>query len=241
MRRPSGVARGPSWGRTYNAATMTVPLATLRRLNQLVWLHDAMALPDTAPVHPVRPFDASAALDVARGERRNFWHADEAQAWLRFWRHDVDAMMALRGALRRTEPSAAVFLWSDEEVIAKVGDRLARSALVAIEGAQPPRPLVLPTAPAPPAAPEPPAVPVSQILAGIPVPPPPLLPLLEEVQIEGAEVLPEIEQSLEQVDLTMAAIKVAPVSLEPTPSKVPDIGTAMKEAGDSVTSTLDKL
>jgi hypothetical protein len=83
-------------------------------------------------------------------------------------------------------------------------------------------------------------VPVSQILAA-PVPPPPLLPVLEEVQMEGAEVLPEIEQSLEQVDITIGEIKVAPVSLEPTPSKVPAIGTAMTEAGADVTSTLDKL
>src|SRR5258706_380723 len=80
-----------------------------------------------------------------------------------------------------------------------------------------------------------------QRLAAAPVPRPPLLPVLEEVQIEGAEVLPEIEQSLEQVELTIGEIKVAPVSLEPTPSKVPAIETAMTEAGASVTSELDKL
>jgi len=70
---------------------------------------------------------------------------------------------------------------------------------------------------------------------------PPLLPLLEEVQIEGAEVLPEIMQTLEQIDLTMAGIDLAAVSLEPAPSGVPAIGSAMQQASGSVTSTLDSM
>ena len=78
--------------------------------------------------------------------------------------------------------------------------------------------------------------------ATIPVPAePPLLPLLEEVQIEGAEVLPEIMQTLEQIDLTMAGIDLAAVSLEPAPSGVPAIGSAMQQASGSVTSTLDSM
>jgi hypothetical protein len=74
-----------------------------------------------------------------------------------------------------------------------------------------------------------------------PLPVPPLLPVLEELQIEGAEVLPEIEQTLEQIDLTMGSIDLAGVSLEPTPSKVPQIETAMTAATASVTKTLDEL
>jgi hypothetical protein len=61
------------------------------------------------------------------------------------------------------------------------------------------------------------------------------------VQIEGADVLPEIEQSLEQVEVTLGEIKLAPISLEPTPSKVPAIEEAMTQAGASVTDTLGKL
>ena len=59
--------------------------------------------------------------------------------------------------------------------------------------------------------------------------------LLEEVQIEGAEVLPEIEQSLEQVDITIGEINLAPVSLEPTPSKVPAISEKMGETAHAAT------
>ena len=222
---------------------MSVPLATLRRHSQLVWLHEPMGLPPpgTPPSRPADAFSASTPLDVTRGRRRTFWHADEARDWLGFWKSDSAGMMALRVALQKSGPSAPVYSWSDEQVIAKLASGLARGAVVATESALPPAPAVLPKAPAPPAVPEPPAVPVSQILAGMPVPPPPLLPVLEEVQIEGADVLPEIEQSLEQVELTIGEITVAPVSLEPTPSKVPGIETAMTEAGASVTSELDKL
>jgi hypothetical protein len=226
-------------------AAMSVPLATLRRHGQLVWLHDPMGLPPSAPPAPSGKapiaFDPATQLDVRRGRRLSFWRPDEAEAYLRFWKGDVAAVMALRGALQKGEPSAPVFSWSDDQVLAKLGERLARGAVIITESARPPPPVVLPTAPAPPAVVEPPAVPVSQVLAAVPVPPPPLLPVLEEVQIEGADVLPEIEQSLEQVEVTIGELKVAPVSLEPTPSKVPGIETAMTDAGASVTSTLDKL
>ena len=224
---------------------MSVPLATLRRHGQLVWLHDPMGLPPPAPPKPpgkaVIAFSPATQLDPSHGRRVSFLRADEAQAWLRFWKSDVGAVMSLRAALQKLEPSAPVFSWSDDQVLAKLGERLSRGAIVATEAAREQVPALLPTAPAPPAVVEPPAVPVSRILSGVAVPPPPLLPVLEEVQIEGAEVLPEIEQSLEQVDLTIGEIKLAPVSLEPTPSKVPGIETAMTEAGASVTSTLDKL
>jgi hypothetical protein len=189
---------------------------------------------------PPAQFAPSEQLDVHRGRRLAFGRADEAASYLRHWKSDVGAVMALRGALQRLEPSAPVFSWSDDQVLDKLASRIAQGAVVATESARPPALPVMPSAPAAPAVVEPPAVPVSRILA-TPAPPPPLLPLLEEVQIEGADVLPEIEQSLEQVDLTIGEIKVAPVSLEPTPSKVPAIETAMTEAGASVTSSLDKL
>ena len=64
---------------------------------------------------------------------------------------------------------------------------------------------------------------------------------LEVVQIEGAEVLPEVMQTLEQLDLTMAQIDVATVSLEPAPSGVPAINTKLTSASGSITSTLDNL
>ena len=72
-------------------------------------------------------------------------------------------------------------------------------------------------------------------------PVPPLLPVVEEVQIEGAEVLPEIDQTLEQIELTMASIAEVTVSLEPVPLKVPLIQKSMNDASAAVDKTLGDL
>ena len=221
---------------------MSVPLATLRRNGRLVWLHDALDLPppfalERPPSGGVTP---GSQLDVRRGRRLGFGDAGQAADWLRFWLGDVGAVMALRQALQRCDPASSVYAASDDDVMQLLGARVAHGAVVAVQSAEPQMRSVLPAAPAAAAVVEPPAVPLSQLLA-----PPkvevPLLPLLEEVQIEGAEVLPEIEQSLEQVEITIGEINAAPVSLEPTPSKVPAITAAMTEASTSVTGALDAL
>ncbi len=69
----------------------------------------------------------------------------------------------------------------------------------------------------------------------------PLLSQLEEVQIEGAEVLPEITQTLEQINLSIDNIDLAAVSLKPAPSGIPAIGTEMQQASSAATSTLESL
>lgn len=220
---------------------MTVPLATLRRGGQLIWLHDVLARPARpGPPAPAPAAAGAAVFDPRRGQPRMFMQAGQAEDWLRFWQGDVAAIGMLRQLMQRLEPGAVLVDSDDAELLRLLARHIAGGALAVSES---PRPGVLPILPAAPAAPavaEPPAVPISQVLAP-PVPPPPLLPLLEEVRIEGAEVLPEIEQSLEQVNLSIGEIELAPVSLEPTPSKVPAIQDAMKQAGDDVTGILDEL
>ncbi|MDP4922529.1 MAG: hypothetical protein NWR15_03375 [Limnohabitans sp.] len=80
-------------------------------------------------------------------------------------------------------------------------------------------------------------------LTDVPVVPqlPPLLDVLEDVQIEGAEVLPEVQQSLEQISATLGSVQGASGSMAPAPSKVPDVKTAMDSTSADVTSILDKL
>ena len=80
-------------------------------------------------------------------------------------------------------------------------------------------------------------------LTDVPVVPqlPPLLDVLEDVQIEGAEVLPEVQQSLEQISATLGSVQEASGSMAPAPSKVPDVKTAMDSTSADVTSILDKL
>ena len=206
---------------------MSLPLATLQRQSRTVWLQD--------------PFSA---LPSSRSPALPFGRADEADAYLSFWTSDAGALSALRYALYRCEHSPTVFSLSDRQVIQALAGKLARGTLLLTEGNAAESsaggggwPLV-PAAEA--------VMPASSTLINLnklpdKPPVPPLLPLLEELQIEGAEVLPEIEQTLEQIDLTMGSIDLAGVSLEPTPSKVPLIETAMTDASSSVTRTLDDL
>lgn len=204
---------------------MSVPLATLQRQSNPVWLYDAFSsLPGTPAGTPLV-----------------FERAEHAADYLRFWSTDPAALTALRYALYRCEHSPSVFAMPDAQVLQALAARLARGTLVLRDRQASAGTGGWPLVPATEAA-----VPASSTLINLNTLPdrpavPPLLPLLEEVQIEGAEVLPEIEQTLEQIDLTMGSIDLAGVSLEPTPSKVPLIETAMTDASTSVTKTLDDL
>ena len=82
-----------------------------------------------------------------------------------------------------------------------------------------------------------------QSLSDVPVVPtlPPLLDVLEEVQIEGAEVLPEVQQSLAQISATLNSVKGASGSMAPVPDKVPDVKTVMDSTSAEISQTLDKL
>ena len=196
--------------------------------------------PSSAPTPTPAPTSETPAsvFDVTKAKRRDFWRADDAVQYLRYWRHDAAACRELRTVLQRLEPSTWVFAHTDDRVIQALGTAIAQGLVVVSESAQPAPAAGLPGVPAPPAAP---AAPLALTVAPIKPPVLPLLPILEEVQIEGAEVLPEIMQSLEQIDLTLGEIKIAPLSLAPTPSKIPEIESAMSAASGSVTKTLDGL
>ena len=81
------------------------------------------------------------------------------------------------------------------------------------------------------------------VLSNVPVVPqlPPLLDVLEDVQIEGADVLPEVDQSLAQISITLDSMQSAEGSIQPAPNKVPDVKTAMDSISTDVSSTLGKL
>ena len=198
----------------------------------------------TAQARAVTEGREDPAEDDQLARRTRFWRQDDAERYLHFWRGDADAMRTLRFALHRSTQGSALFARDNEHVLRLLASQLARGALLLTENQLPPAPAmprVLPKpATATPAADVPAA---AALLATEPIPLPvlPLLPILEEVQIEGADVLPEIMQSLEQIDLAIGEINTASVSLEPTPSKIPDIQKATADATASVTATIDAL
>lgn len=156
----------------------------------------------------------------------------------------VSPAMALRIAVYQAQPSPLVMSMSDQEIMHYLAEKLVQGKLVLSgnnDGAWP-LPDAAADASAAAAAPAADTAPVVN-LNTLPDPAevPPLLPVLEEVQIEGAEVLPEVEQTLEQIDLTIGTIDTASVSLAPAPTKVQLVNTAMTDASAAVSKTLDEL
>lgn len=171
--------------------------------------------------------------------------SDAASAQALLSQGGVNVAAAFRVALYGCEQDASTLALSDPEVLQLLADKLSSGALVLTAQGLTSNTGGWPTVRAQASAAGA-ALAVSTTVVNLNalpaiVPVLPLLPLLEELQIEGAEVLPEITQSLEQIDLTLGAINLAGISLEPTPSKVPQINTVMTDASQSVTKTLDDL
>lgn len=207
---------------------MTVPLASLRRVAINVRLDDSFAL-------------TQQALDT--GSRVMFRRVDDAEAYLRYWAGESGAMVDLRRVLWRREPGAAPTTFSNQRVLRALAGLIVNGTLVVTEDrVDVPRAAgqssvsAAATATAPAAA----SIPISPVTPP-PVPAVPVLAALDDVQIEGAQVLPEVLQTMEQIDLTMTQVNLATASLEPTPSGVPAIGAAMQDASGSITSTLAAL
>jgi hypothetical protein len=204
------------------------PLATLSRGTVAVRLHERFA-----------------QMDIG-SPRRVFRHQHDAETFLRSWMREPGAMMDLRRVLARSDRSATLHRLSDDDVIRALSTALVSGAIVISEGASHPlpNPLLAPEA----ATVEPPTVPLNP---GVDMPlapalvldalPEDVLDLLEEVQIEGAQVLPEIWETLEQIHLTMEKLNLMSVSLAPTPSGVPAISAAMSSASDSIAAELAAL
>jgi hypothetical protein len=178
--------------------------------------------------------------------RRQFRHLDDAESFLRSWKGRPGAMADFRLALSRCDRGASLFRLSDDEVVGALAAALVMGSIVATESRIPAAPPGL-FGKTPPAAEDAPAATPAALAAATPPvlvldpPPLPLLAALETVQIEGAQVMPEVWQTMEQINLTMGQLNLATVSLEPTPSGVPGISSAMTEASGSVTATLDSL
>jgi len=188
-----------------------------------------------------RDFDKQVEIRSTRDGLIRYHRHAEAVDYLHRHREQPGLTAALRQALAE-HTRIDVGRLSDKAVIEEVERRLLNGSLQLMELFAP-MPKGRTTTPEEAQEEEPAAVSAAAVLAAATQVPaaPPLLPLLEEVQIEGAEVLPEIMQTLEQIDLTMAKIDLANVSLEPTPSGVPAIGSAMQQASSSVTTSLGEM
>ena len=164
----------------------------------------------------------------------------------------VTPAMALRIALYNAQPSPNIIALSDQEVMQRLAEKLLNGSLVlssSRSGGWPSSAASSGSSSASAAATT--AAATASTIASAPVvnlnslPDPPavvpLLPVLEEVQMEGATVLPEVDQTMEQIDAAMGSMDQANASLQPAPSKVQQINEALTNASGSVTQALDKL
>jgi hypothetical protein len=171
--------------------------------------------------------------------RIDFHARIDAVLYLRFWKRDAGAMAALRSVLSRQRQGPIARL-SDDDVIEALAVHLAHGVLVGgVErGAIQPKPA---PGTAPVTGTQSPEAQQGATEVVSPAAPRSILPQLEIVQIEGAAVLPEVLETLEQLDLTLGKVQIATVSLEPTPSGVAAIQSELGKASGSISTTLDDL
>jgi hypothetical protein len=204
---------------------MSIPLATLRRGSALVAFH-RWPVPEAA----------------------RFRRVDEAVLFLRPWARDAAAMSTLRIVLREALRSGPLFTLDDDRILdvlaACLADGTVSVAAAEMPPAEGPGDVVSAfqaAAAPPPPPPPPPATPLPIATPAGLEPPSDILEALEEVQIEGAEVRPEIEQALAEIDVSLGNVQLASVSLAPTPTKVDAITTEMSEVSAGAVQTLDEL
>lgn len=210
---------------------MLHPLASLWRHSSRVTFYESGGQAGQAAQH---------GSGRMQGARRRFSSSDDAHTYLRYWLGEPAARAELKWILQRSGPSLATAQAGADGWLHALAGRLLSGAVIVLEElsrqAQPGRLVVPGSAGAAalsslPALSEAPAIPVVANL----------LPALEDIRIEGAEVLPELNQALAQVDATIATVGSASLSLELAPSKVAAIKTALTDATSRTTSTLGAL
>jgi hypothetical protein len=178
----------------------------------------------------------------AMGSPRRFVSSDDAYSYLRYWAGEPAARAELRWILQRSGPSLVTAHGGIDGWLHALAGRLMTGAVVVLEElsrqAMPGRLAAPPGAAMSAAALS--ALPALSTLPQIPAIED-LLPVLEDIRIEGAEVLPELEQSLEQITVSIASVTAASVSLDPAPDKVGAIEVALADATSRTTDALGAL
>ncbi len=217
---------------------MLYPLASLWRNSARVTFYESGGQAGQALFQQTGPTGQAHVM----GSRRQFSSADDAFFYLRYWMGEPAARAELRWILQRSGPSLASANSGVDGWLHALAGCLLSGAIIAMEEARhfaSPGRLVAPPAAAMAAA----AVASLPALSEIPSIPAvvDLLPILEDVRIEGCEVLPELNQSIEQVNAAIAQISAASLSLDPAPDKIAAIVSAITAASTKATTALGEL
>lgn len=215
---------------------MLQPLISLWRHNAKVTFFDAAGAQET-----IEPDFSGLAFGSPIGMRRMFSHVHEAMAYLRFWMGEPGALSELRWVLQKTGPSVSGSRGGAEQWLQSLATRLQSGAVVVIEETV--RRQFLGRMVAPPSAGGFSSLASLADLASLPSLPllSMVLPDLSSLQVEGAQVLPEINDSIRQVSAATATVGNFSISLSPAPSKVADITSSMRTRAARVDSALSAM
>ncbi len=204
---------------------MLHPLVSLWRHNCRATFYEGGALPADA----FRSQTPGASIPIPSGLRRRFGSFEEALHYVRFWLGDRSAQSELRWMLSRTTGSGSSAQRPLADWMNALARGLATGTLVVVEESSR---LAGPSQIFAPKKSKTSALSKLPTLASMPTVPKlaALLPSLQAVQIEGAEVMPEIEQTLAQTRASIAAVQGASASLTPAPANIADIQGAMNAA-----------
>ena len=167
--------------------------------------------------------------DCSLSVRRRFRGQDEAVTYLRYWAGDSTAQADLRWIAQRLGASVAGGRQGPTPWLEPLAGLLVAGTLLVCEEtarrAMPGRLVPPPSAGAAASS----ALGSMAPLNSLPNTPeiPNLLPVLEDINVEGAEVLPELDQAMVQVKTTIASVNTAAKSLDPVETKVKEIQDAM--------------
>jgi hypothetical protein len=212
---------------------MLHPLATLWRHSCRVTFFES-----GGALHCQLPEVGAGALSV----RRRFRGQDEAVTYLRYWAGDSTAQADLRWIVQRLGASVAGSRQGPTPWLEPLAGLMVAGTLLVFEEtarrAMPGRLVPPPSADAGASA----ALGSMAPLSSLPKTPavPNLLPVLEDINVEGAEVLPELDQAMVQVKTTIASVSTAAKSLDPVDTKVKEIQDAMDIAAAKSAQGLNK-
>jgi hypothetical protein len=215
---------------------MLQPLISLWRHHARVTFYDAPSAKDAAES------DLSGlTFGSPIGVRRHFFHADEAMSYLRYWMGDPGAVAELRWLLHKSGPALSGARGGPEQWLQVLANRMQSGSLVAVEETAKRQFLGKMVATSA-------ASGLSSLtsladlanLTSIPTPSM-LMPDLTSLQMDGAQVLPEVEEAMAQIQVALSEVSDFSVSLSPAPSKVMDIQTAMSKAGSDAQAKLSSM
>lgn len=219
-------------------ATMIHPLVTLWRHHARVTFYGGT--PGSASAVPSGP--SFVPVPGLVGRRLQWASREDATRWLRFWMGQSGAMAELSWLMRHGAQPLAGPRRSAEDALDALAARLMSGDLIAMEESLR---LMTPSrlSPAPGTSTAAALSTLPPLSAAVPAVPNPaaLLPQLEDVQIEGAQVRPEIEEGLAQVNQSVAQLSQAGASLQPAPSTVADISSTMQASASKAASDLGSL